>query len=303
MFRKLFAAAGAAALLAGLGVASLAMAGAASASTTYTAVTSLTNRPDSGNNTDNGGDWAVDTLTRTATLVDLGVDPHRPSYDTYSFALSDTGTFVTDAGVATNPNGLNPLTLLGADTGTVKGTGTWTNFDVPSSVHPVSMTAVPTAQDGAGTPSSDWLGYFFPKYTNTSLCPGTGLDSVQTSEDNCGQETQFSYLYTDCNGHWLDANTDADGNAKGVTSSADLATIGGISGAACPAPTPSPTSPSPTSTPSGTPAPSTFPVGGVTTGGGKAPSSPLAPVGEGLAGLAGLGLLGMGIRRVRNSRV
>jgi hypothetical protein len=265
--------------------------GAASASTTYTAVTSLTNRPDSGNNADNGGNWAVDTLTRTATLVNLGVDPHRPGFDIYSFGLSDTGTFATDAGVASNPNGLSPLTLLGADSGTVKGTGTWTEFDVLSTVTP-NPAGVPASQDGAGTSSSDWLAYFFHG-VSPKLCPGTGLESVQT--DTCGQETVFSYLYTDCNGHWLDASTDADGNAKGVTDTTDLATIGGISGMTCPVVTPSPT-PAPSG--STTTPPVVTPAGGVATGGTDGPlNSPWLPAGLALICAGVVGVIVLRIRK------
>ncbi|MGH3300963.1 MAG: hypothetical protein ACRDOK_04595 [Streptosporangiaceae bacterium] len=267
--------------------------GAASASTTYTAVTSLASRPDSGNNTDNGGNWAVDTLTRTATLVDLGTDPHRPGFDTYSFGLSDTGTFVTDTGLASNPNGLNPLTLIGTDSGTVKGSGTWTEFDVPTGVTP-NPAGVPASQDGAGTPSSDWLAYFF-NGVSPNLCPGTGLDSVQTDEGTCGQETVFSYLYTDCNGHWLDASTDADGSAVGVTDATDLATIGGISGAACPVVA---LSPAPTPSGSTTTPPVVTPSGGVATGGTNGPvNSPWLPVGLALLGAGAIGAVTYKVRR------
>jgi hypothetical protein len=286
-------------LFATLGLAFMAV-GTASASTTYTATTSLTNRPDSGNNTDNGGNWAVDKMTRVATLVNLGVDPHRPGYDTYSFGLSDTGTFVTDAGVASNPNGLNPLTLLLAQSGNVVGTGTWTNFDVPVGVTP-DPAGVPTSQDGAGTPSSDWLAYFFHGHSPT-YCPGTGLDSLSTA-DNCGQETQFNYSYTTCSEHWLDANTDADGNAVGVTSSTDLATIGGISGAACPVVTPTPT-PTPTGTTPTTPTGTTntgVPTGGVQTGGGIPSHSYTGDVIGMVLLLTGLSLaLGIGRKIQRN---
>jgi hypothetical protein len=284
MLRKLFAAAGAAAAA---GALVLAAGGPAHASTSFVAVTHLTNRPDSGNNANNGGNWAIDTLTRTATLTDQGADPNRPGYDTYTFGLSDTGTFVDDAGVASNPNGLNPLTLIKAASGSVNGTGTWTTFDVLHSVHP-STAGVPASEDGSGTSSSKWLAFFFPKYTSTSTCPGVKVVETAwtTQEGSCGQETQFSYLYKSCSEHWLDASSDNSGNAQGVTSETDLDTIGGISGKDCPAPVPTPTP-----TGSTTPPPTGVPSGGVQTGGGLSHTSPLLPVG---IVLVVVGFLGMG---------
>lgn len=253
------------------GTALLAVAGAASASTTFTATTSLTNRPDSGNNTmPSSRDWATDTLTRTATLVDDGPDSNKPGYDTYSFSLADTGTFVTISG-AGNPDGLNPsVPITGTVTGTVTGSGTWSNFDVPSFIHP-STGGVPASQDGAGTPSSDWLQYFFPKDTPIT-CPGIKLTAYSDQVvSTCGTELGFDYVYNSCSEQWRDANTDNDGNAVGADA-AELAVIGGISGAACPAPSPTPSSSVP-------PVTGTVPVGGVQTGGGQPDTSALMPVG------------------------
>jgi hypothetical protein len=268
----------------------------ASASTTFTATTHLTNRLDGGHNTLGAPYWATDTMTRVATLVDNGPDPNRPGFDTYSFSLSDTGTFVTNNNVG-NPNGLNPTTpITGTVTGTIKGSGVWTTFDAPTGSADASL--VPTSMSGNGTPSYVWPGLFFPQNTDFE-CPGIPLRAYTTAIINppfppngCGSENTYSYTYKSCSEQWVDSNADNDGDAVGQ-SSAEQAIIGGISGEACPTPRPSPSHHKPSNG---------FPTGGVQTGGGLPASSSLVPL---IASLAGLGMLiaaGFGIVRLRRQR-
>lgn len=90
-------------------IAALAFAGTASASTgpalppgTQTAVTHITNRPDSG---DQGNNWALDNFTRTVTVVrhsqvapsDCGVTAPTSCWN-YTYTIKDSGDSVTIAG-------------------------------------------------------------------------------------------------------------------------------------------------------------------------------------------------------------
>jgi hypothetical protein len=282
--------------VAAFGTVMLVTAGTASASTTYTVTTALTNRPDSGNGTnpDGSNNWAIDTLTRTAVLTDLGPDMSNPGQEMYSLTLTDTGTFVTDAG-ASNPNGTDPSTpIKGGGTlgGTVTGYGDFT-FDAPSTATP-DASAVPTTMNGdngSGTctttscPSYEWPQLFFPVGTTITY---TGTD---------GDEAVFSYTYktsTTCE-QWVDANTDSDGNANASDGNAasPVSATGSISGVSqC----------SVTATPTPTPSASqSYPVGGVETGGGTPVSSPWLPLGLGVAVFGGLAMAGslIALRRQR----
>jgi hypothetical protein len=288
----------AASAVAAFGTVMLVTAGTASASPTYTATTALTNRPDSGNGTNPDGtnNWAIDTLTRKAVLIDQGVDPNNSGEEMYSLALTDTGKFVTDAG-ASNPNGTNPSTPIeggGTLGGTVMGYGYFT-FEVPTTATP-DPSGVPSSMNGdngSGTctttscPSYEWPELFFPAGTTITY---TGTD---------GDENVFSYTYktsTTCE-QWVDANTDSYGNANASDGSAasPVSVTGSISGVSqCTA----------TATPTPTPTPSqsqSYPVGGVETGGGKPVSSPWLPFGVGLAVLGGLALAG-GVVALRRQR-
>jgi hypothetical protein len=272
-------------------------AGTASASTTYTATTHLTNRLDGGHNTLGAPYWATDTLTRVGTLVDNGPDPYRKGFDIFSFSLSDTGTFVTNSNVG-NPNGLNPTTpITGTVTGTVVGTGKWSNFDAPAGS--VDAGGVPSAEDGNGISSSIWPSLFFHKDTYFT-CPGVPEPSPsitlttaisQFPPDGCGNEEYYEYTYTSCSEKWVDASFDNDGDAVGQ-SSAEQKIIGGISGAACPTPTPSPSGSTP-------PATQGAPTGAPQTGGGLPSSNPAGEIIGIVLLVAGLGAtVGYVLRRV-----
>ncbi|HEY7323527.1 MAG TPA: hypothetical protein VH520_01775 [Streptosporangiaceae bacterium] len=267
---------------------------AASASTTLTATTHLTNRQDGGHNTLGAPYWATDTMTRVATLVDNGPDPNRSGYDTFSFSLSDTGTFVTNNNVG-NPNGLNPTTpITGTVTGTIKGSGTWTTFDAPTGSADAGL--VPKSLSGNGTASYLWPGLFFPQGTNFE-CPGPQLTAYTTAiqpfpPNGCGSEDTYNYTYKSCSEQWVDSNTDNDGDATGQ-SPAEQAIIGGISGVPCPSPRPSPSHHKP---------PHGFPVGGVETGGGVPTSGSWVPLIAVLASLGALMVSGFGIARLRRQR-
>jgi hypothetical protein len=162
-FKKRIAAIAVAALAFG-GVATVA-ASSASASATYSATTILVNRPDSGNNTDNGGVWALDSLTRTSVLTDNGVDSDDSSLEDFTLVITDTGSFTTQA-AASNPNGERPSDLIANQpiTGTVNGSDTFT-FTAPVTAMPNSG-GVPPALNGSTDSTSNWPYLFFASETD-----------------------------------------------------------------------------------------------------------------------------------------
>lgn len=249
---------------------------------TFTATTHMTNRLDGGHNTLGGGVWATDTMNRTATLSDLGADPHNSLYEDYTFSLSDAGTFVTNSNVG-NPNGLNPTTpITGTVTGSISGSGQWGVFAVLKTDVP-DAGLVPASTDGNGTSSSQWPSLFFKDGAKSMVCAASVLPQVESVQTvSCGEDT-YSYTYKSCSEQWVDANTDNDGDAATAPESM-LAIIGGISGKACPTPTPTPTSTTPPPSTGGNGVPS----GGVQTGGGLPHSDPTGQI-------IGVGLLVFGL--------
>jgi hypothetical protein len=203
---KIFAAAGvlaaSAAVALGTGAASFAASAPATAGTSYTAVTQMTSRPDSGGN----GNWATDNFTRTATVQVLGqAEPSAcgessgPCY-AMSASLSDQGTFKT-IHLAYAPNQGAPYTgeKIGAVVhGTMHGYGTFPEFYVP--VLP-RTSLVPSQVTGSADPSYTWPQLFFP--AGTTL---TGLN-----------EANFGYFYHTVGIHpKLQQNwSDADFNGSG----------------------------------------------------------------------------------------
>ena len=183
----------------------LAAAGTAHASTTYTATTSLTNRPDSGNNTDNGGNWAVDNMTRSSVLTDNGPSATEGLED-YTLVITDSGSFTTDA-AASNPNGTNPSALIANQpiSGSITGSDTFT-FEAPSSAIPNSG-GVPATADGSADPTSSWPSLFF--------AAGTALTSM--NEGPWG----WSYYTPQTCESWADTSANGAGAGSGD---------GGISG-------------------------------------------------------------------------
>lgn len=169
----------------------VAMASAASAATPVTAVTHLTQRPDSGYS---GNDWALDNLTRTATITggatvadSLCGTPMPASCFTYNISISDTGVAYATTG-AISP-GAQAIAIKGTPQAAVSGTMSGTFY--ASSASP-DATLVPGALAGASVSSGDWAKQFFPA--------GTQFD-VTHSTDN------FSYTYTDLKDcqKWVDA--------------------------------------------------------------------------------------------------
>lgn len=203
MFRKRFtAAAGAVALLGGLGVSALASAGAASAATGYGPYsTSITNRDDSGNNPNNGNNWAIDTFTRTTTLTDNGVDGSNKTLEDWTLVIADAGSFVTDAN-ASNPNGAQPSDFMDSTNGSFSG-GMTIKFNTKAGVTPTGTP--PSNIDGDAHSTSKWPDLFFGagNWGNPSSVWGWTYNDSKTCEQ------------------WVDSSTNGAGGLPGD---------GGISG-------------------------------------------------------------------------
>lgn len=180
----------------------VALAGAASAATPVTAVTHLTQRPDSGYS---GNNWALDNLTRTATITGGGVVANTQCGATatscfaYNISISDTGTAFATTG-AISP-GAQAVAIKGSPQAAV--TGTMSGMLVASSASP-DATLVPASLAGASVSSGDWAKQFFPA--------GTQFD-VTHSTDN------FSYTYTDLKDcqKWVDAAAGTQATSGDIT--------------------------------------------------------------------------------------
>lgn len=167
------------------------------------AVSKLTYRPDSGGGGDN---WALDTITRTSSVVWEGNDS---SAHVYAGAVSDTGTFVTVPGNLTPNQGLHPGTKLGDSTiGTMSGL---TAYSFTTSQF-VGNHAPPAAAQGVepiGT--SLWYQLFFP-------ASATATSTTYPGELNSGPlDWSWSYNIASDNcvkaESWVDAQSNSSGQA------------------------------------------------------------------------------------------
>ena len=166
------------------------------------ASTALIDRPDSGGS----GNWALDTMTRRASVTYLGTSAGKYVYEG---SISDAGTFVTFPGADTPNQGLDPGKLLG-DALTGNMTGHW-GFSFTASA-PASATPPSSVTGYGATGTGNWYQLFF---TSSTVFAGTGgLASgpeqwswqYGTGMDNCAA-TQT----------WTDANNDGGGqNATGI---------------------------------------------------------------------------------------
>lgn len=168
------------------------LATSASAATPPTATTNLTQRPDSGYS---GNNWALDHLTRTATLTGGGVISNSQcgasatSCFAYTGTIDDTGTAYATTG-AVSPGAL-AKPIAGTPMAAVTGNATFT-LDASSSAP--DATLVPTALAGSGNANQSttrWAEQFFPAGTTF------GGESLPT----------WKWTYTDAKNcqKWVDA--------------------------------------------------------------------------------------------------
>lgn len=177
--------------------------GTAHAAVSVTATTHLTQRPDSGYS---GNDWALDNLTRTATVGGGGAvaaslcgTPQPASCFAYTISISDTGTAFATTG-AISP-GAQEVAIKGSPQATVAGTMNGT-FDASSDSPSASL--VPASLAGASVSSGDWAEQFFPA--------GTQFDVTHSTDS-------FSYTYTDAKDcqKWVDAATGTQATSGDIT--------------------------------------------------------------------------------------
>jgi hypothetical protein len=168
---------------------------------TYTAVTRLSHRSDSGGN----GNWALDTFTRTAKVVLRGTAPLSDcgvasgACYAYTASLNDRGDWATIAGAFT-PNQGAPYTgdtISGSPHGDFRGYGLFGTFYATTlpNTH-----LVPRHLVGDSDPSYLWPTLFFPA---SATLAGTG------------NENDWGYTYRTTSAHlhqqWVDASFNGGG--------------------------------------------------------------------------------------------
>ena len=199
-------AAAAAALAASAGTASAAPHPLLAGSTR--AVTTITDRPDSGN----GGTWADDSFTRTITITRTG---GGPGAYTYTASLTDSrGLFTTIKGALTpNQGGSYAGDVIRSQVGgTMNGSAdfTFTASALPSSR---ANAGVPAAENDHGATPADststWYELAFPAGT-TFGGPGIGHWSWSYS----AVVVTFSRFLGVSEQNWTDAWNNGDGNLQ-----------------------------------------------------------------------------------------
>jgi len=256
--------------LAGAALACPTVAGATPPPDCKTVTSHLVNRPDHGHGTPDV--WALDTVTRTVQVCvqpPAALQTEKVAIDTWSYTakLTDTGTFVTQAGTHGSPN--NGASLAGGVHGAVLGAATFAKFTAPHDW----IAWDPSALDGKTfngsepTSTGDWLKLLWKD--------GFGGSSIN----------MYSWVYQTCvdkivKSGWVEQWIDGSFNNDGQDAKA-----GDIRGRVCPTRSPSP-SPSPSTSQTST-------AGAVTTGG--TPSLPVTGAPVPLIALGGLVLIGAGI--------
>lgn len=172
--------------------------GGASAVLTVSASTALANRTDSGTH----GDWATDTLTRTATITRDHAAPaskcggSATSCWFYKASIVDTGSFVTITGANSPEHGtVIPGTHV---SGQISGSDL---FEFYASDDSPSAALVPASLSGNGQSTSTWFHQFF------------GAGTVFAGEN----QTKWGWTYTDtlCE-TWVDSSAGDSGDIAGV---------------------------------------------------------------------------------------
>jgi hypothetical protein len=188
-----------------------------------TAVTSISGRDDTGN----GGNWAADILTRTASVTRHGAAPSSDCGASatqcwfYTATISDSGTFKTDRGAETpnqacvEPGGqpCGGLTINGLLSGNFAGGGT---LEFYADAGTPNAGLVPTSVTGDGpVTNANWYQLFFPTGTNFGLtgnpnAPWTAWSWTYNAPATCENWTN---AYN--NGHGNGAYGQ-DGNIAGI---------------------------------------------------------------------------------------
>jgi hypothetical protein len=167
----LISAAAISAPLASVGVATAAHAASKpQAPVTASATTSLTNHPDSGYA---GNTWALDTITRKATVTQIAHDSTltdcgdtATSCFTYTGTIADTGT--AHAIAAQISPGAQAVPITGSPTAAMAGLG---NVSFHASSGSPSGTRVPTHVNGESLSADNWVEQFFPAGTTFGTGP------------------------------------------------------------------------------------------------------------------------------------
>ena len=180
---------------------------------TQSAVFTLTGRPDSGN----GGDWAKDDITRTATVTRHGAVPAgdcgSPATSCWFFTMtvSDTGTFTTDPGASSPDQSAAGTKIAGILSGNIAGGGNQQFYADSSPQMPTTLSY--TGSDPLST--SSWYKLFFAGGTNFGDAPATSAGAPWTSWSWSYTAPATCETWTDAYNNG-DGNQAADGNVAGV---------------------------------------------------------------------------------------
>jgi hypothetical protein len=167
-----------------------------------TALSNLTNRPDSGLH----GDWAIDTMARTVSITKQGAVPAsncgtgQTKCYFYTGSMTDSGSFKTIAGAKSPLKGVD---INGVLTGTMSG-GAKLEFYASSDAPDVSL--VQGNVDGPGgdlaeTTTARWVAQFFPA-------------SVAVTDAKLN-DWAWTYTASDCEVH-SQSGTGNEGDIAGV---------------------------------------------------------------------------------------
>ena len=151
---------------------------------TTTATTKITQHEDSGYN---GGNWAVDTLTRTASITLVGPDStladcgdNATTCYSYTGTITDVGTSAAITG-APSPGEQN-VPIQGSPTATMNGKATVT-FSASSNAPQASH--VPATMTGNPVSTTDWVQQFFPDGTTGKEPTLTAWSWTYVDQANC----------------------------------------------------------------------------------------------------------------------
>lgn len=259
MFKRVLAAG--AVLLAAGGTAAVTSGAASAAPRTVSAVTHLSDRSDSGYG---GNNWAVDTLSRTATITLQGADANTADCGALATSCyAYTGT-VSDRGTAAGINGQTSpgaqgVPVANSPVAAVQGLAT-VSFD--SSSNSPDAHLVPRFETGNSQSTSTWAEQFFPvgttfgnenlptwtwNYTDSRDCQSwtdayngskaasgdiTGADSCTTTVRYLGTQylTQGRFAWLQVRGGTNSSDRQLHYSATGLPAGLSISRSGVISG-------------------------------------------------------------------------
>lgn len=176
--------------------------------TTATATSTLVDHPDSGN----GGNWAVDSITRTASVTLKGAAPvsncggAATTCYLYEGSIHDTGTFTTASSNDVSTDGLSPnagKSINGTETGDITGGSAVEFYASSNAPSNLGVAAVVSGAVSGEQTTGNWVEQFFPAGTTFGAGPNLlNWNWTYSTSNTC--ET------------WVDAYNGETGDITGV---------------------------------------------------------------------------------------